>query len=205
MKKYEAIIYDIDGTLLNTLNMNMYPLMKIIKEETGEDWTFEQVLKFAAYPGMKVMEELEVNNPEEVYARWVQYVNEYKASPYEGMDDVLKTLHEKLRFSVVSSKNKKQYDIDVVSLGLDDYMEVVVLEDDTSKHKPDPEPLLLCIERLGLNKEDVIYIGDAYSDLLASRNAGIDFAFAKWGSVESKDMSDSNYILEKVEDLLGLL
>ena len=56
MKKYEAIIYDIDGTLLNTLNMNMYPLMKIIKEETGEDWTFEQVLKFAAYPGMKVME-----------------------------------------------------------------------------------------------------------------------------------------------------
>lgn len=84
-------------------------------------------------------------------------------------------------------------------------MEVVVLEDDTSKHKPDPEPLLLCMERLGLNKEDVIYVRDAYSDLLASRNAGIDFVFAKWGSVESEDMSDSNYILEKVEDLLGLL
>ena len=64
MKKYEAIIYDIDGTLLNTLNMNMYPLMKIIKEETGEDWTFEQVLKFAAYPGMKVMEELGVKDQE---------------------------------------------------------------------------------------------------------------------------------------------
>lgn len=84
-------------------------------------------------------------------------------------------------------------------------MEVVVLEDDTSKHKPDSELLLLCMERLGLNKEDVIYIGDAYSDLLASRNAGIDFAFAKWGSVESKDMSDSDYILEKVEDLLRIL
>ena len=80
-----------------------------------------------------------------------------------------------------------------------------MLEDDTSKHKPDPELLLLCMERLGLNKEDVIYIGDAYSDLLASRNAGIDFAFAKWGSVESKDMSDSDYILEKVEDLLRIL
>ena len=112
------------------------------------------------------------------------------------MDDILKTLHEKLRFSVVSSKNKKRYDIDVVSLGLDDYMEVVVLEDDTSKHKPDPEPLLLCMERLGLNKQ---------ANLLTSRNAGIDFAFAKWGRVESKDMSDSNYILEKVEDLLRLL
>ena len=192
MMKYKALIFDIDNTLVNTLDMNMIPLQKIIQEEKGENWTLEEVYHFASYPGMKVMEELEVNNPEEVYARWVKYVNEYKASPYEGMDDVLKTLHEKLRFSVVSSKNKKQYDIDVVSLGLDDYME-------------DPEPLLLCIERLGLNKEDVIYVGDAYSDLLASRNAGIDFAFAKWGSVESKDMSDSDYILEKVEDLLKLL
>ena len=56
MKKYKAIIYDLDGTVLNTINMNMYPLIKIIKEETGEDWTFEQVLKFLPYPGMKVME-----------------------------------------------------------------------------------------------------------------------------------------------------
>ena len=194
--KYKALIFDIDNTLVNTLDMNMIPLQKIIQEEKGENWTLEEVYHFASYPGMKVMEELEVNNPEEVYARWVKYVNEYQASPYEGMDDVLKTLHEKLRFSVVSSKNKKQYDIDVVSLGLDDYMEVVVLEDDTSKHKPDPEPLLLCMERLGLNKQ---------ANLLTSRNAGIDFAFTKWGSVESKDMSDSNYILEKVEDLLRLL
>lgn len=94
----------------------MIPLQKIIQEEKGENWTLEEVCHFASYPGMKAMEELEVNNPEEVYARWVKYVNEYQVSPYEGMDDVLKTLHEKLRFSVISSKNKKQYDIDVVSL-----------------------------------------------------------------------------------------
>ena len=37
MHTYKAILYDIDGTVLNTLNMNMYPLMLIIKEETGED------------------------------------------------------------------------------------------------------------------------------------------------------------------------
>ena len=78
MKKYKAIIYDIDGTLLDTLKMNMYPLMKIIKEETGEDWSFEQVLKFASYPGMKVMEELGVKDQEKTYARWVQYVNDYE-------------------------------------------------------------------------------------------------------------------------------
>lgn len=45
MSRYRAVIYDIDGTILNTLNMNMYPLMRIIKEETGRDWTFDRVLR----------------------------------------------------------------------------------------------------------------------------------------------------------------
>ena len=45
MNKYKAIIYDVDGTILNTLDMNMYTLLRIIEEETGERWTIDQVLK----------------------------------------------------------------------------------------------------------------------------------------------------------------
>ena len=117
MKKYKAIIYDIDGTLLDTLKMNMYPLMKIIKEETGEDWTFEQVLKFAAYPGMKVMEELGVKDQEKTYARWVQYVNDYEdgATLFEGFEEVLETFkNKKIKQAIVSSKLREQYEKEVV-------------------------------------------------------------------------------------------
>src|SRR5699024_8295179 len=98
MKKYKAIIYDLDGTVLDTLKMNMIPLLKIIKEETGEDWSFEQVLKFASYPGMKVMEELQVKNPEETYARWVKYVNEYEdgATLYDGFKEVFEAFDDKI-------------------------------------------------------------------------------------------------------------
>ena len=166
-KTYKAIIYDIDGTVLNTLAMNMYPLMKIIKEETGEDWTYEEVLKFAAYPGMKVMEELDVKDKEKTYARWVQYVNEYEegATLYEGMEDVLKGFqaHNVLQ-AVVSAKTK--------------YMFTAILADDTQQHKPDPQPLLECLKRLQLQPEEVIYIGDALSDYLAAKNAHIDFGYA---------------------------
>lgn len=205
---YKAIIYDIDGTLLDTLKMNMIPLQKIIKEELNEDWSYEEVLKFAPYPGMKVMEELNVKNKEKTYARWVKYVNEYEdgAVPYENIETVLKTLHDKhIRQAVVSAKLRKQYEIDFVSRGFDQYIEVEVLADDTNKHKPDPEPIYLCIEKLGLNKEDVIYIGDALSDYQVCLNAGIDFAYAKWGSVSAEGIEKPTFSLETPLDILKLL
>lgn len=208
MKKYKAIIYDIDGTVLNTLNMNMYPLMKIIKEETDEEWTFEQVLKFAAYPGMKVMEELNVKDKEKTYARWVQYVNEYEegATLYDGFEEVFQRFYDAhIIQAVVSAKTAKQYQIDFVDKGLDQYMETAILADDTDKHKPDPEPLLKCIERLNLSTNEVIYIGDALSDYQASKNAGMDFGYAKWGSVSSQGIDDPDYIFNQPQDLLKLL
>lgn len=207
MKKYKAIIYDIDGTVLNTLNMNMYPLIKIIKEETGEDWTFEDVLKFAPYPGMKVMEELQVKDKEKTYARWVQYVNEYEegATLYDGFEDVFKAFHGKIIQAVVSAKTTKQYQIDFVDKGLDQYMQVAILADDTDKHKPDPEPLFECLKRINVKPSEAIYIGDALSDYLASQNAHMDFGYAKWGSVSSKGIDEPTYIFETPLELLKLL
>ena len=64
MKNYKAIIYDIDGTLLNTVDQNMYPLIRIIKEELGEDWTYEQVVPFTAQPGTKTIAELGIADVE---------------------------------------------------------------------------------------------------------------------------------------------
>lgn len=65
MKKYQAVLYDIDGTLLDTIkmNMNMIPLQKIIQEELHENRPYEKVLKFASYLDKKVMEELSIKNP----------------------------------------------------------------------------------------------------------------------------------------------
>ena len=185
MKSYKAILYDIDGTLLDTFDMNMYPLMQIIREELGQEWTLEQLRPFYAQPGLKTIAELGIRDVETIYARWVAYVNAYEkgAVPYPGMEDALRRIRAAgIRQAVVSSKMHRQYEIDMGRYGMDAYMETAVLAEDTERHKPDPAPILECLRRMGLRPEEVIYIGDTLSDLQAARNAGVDFGLAGWGT-----------------------
>lgn len=208
MRKYKAIIYDVDGTLLDTLKMNMVPLLQILHEEGFTDFTYDTVLRYASYPGRKVLEELGVDNMDEVYQRWVRYVNEYseEASIFPGVIDLLKQV-ESMGYiqAVVSAKTYTQYRIDVVSKGLDSFMQERVLAEDTLKHKPDPEPLFLCCEHLGLSVDEVCYVGDAYSDYLAAQAADIDFIYAKWNGLHDERINakvELNHPLELIESII---
>ena len=208
MKKYKAIIYDIDGTLLNTVDQNMYPLIRIIKEELNEDWTYEQVVPFTAQPGMKTIADLGIADVEGVYARWVRYVNEYGsgALPYDGIDELLAFAREKgLKQGIASSKRRKQYGIDMGRHGYDRLMDAAVLCEDTELHKPDPAPLLECLRRLGVEAGDALYMGDARSDMVAARAAGMDFAYASWGSFFPMERTEPDYYLDHPMDLIGFL
>ena len=183
MKQYKAVLYDLDGTLLDTYEMNMIPLQQIIREELGEERTLEQLRPFYSQPGLKTMADLGIRDIDGVYARWVSYVNRYEkgAVPYSGIPEVLQTFHTTgIRQAVVSSKMHAQYRIDMDRWGLAQYMETAVLAEDTLRHKPHPDPILECLRRMDLTPDDVIYIGDAQSDLDAARNAGVDFGFAGW-------------------------
>ena len=207
MKTYQAVLYDIDGTLLNTVNMNMYPLLRIIKEELGEERTLDDVVKFMAYTGMKVMEELGIRDPEATYQRWVRYVNEYEegATPYPGMVDTLEGLKQLgVRQAVVSSKMRAQYQIDMVGNGLDKYMETAVLEEDTQLHKPHPAPLLECLRRMDLEPSQVLYVGDTPSDSRAAQAAGVDFAYATWNGVDYGSVDYAACVLTAPGQLLAL-
>lgn len=144
MKKYKNIIFDIDGTILNTANMNIYPLIKLIKEEKEIDMTYESLLFALGLPGKKTLEILGFNNIDKSYEKWVKYVNEYekKATLYDGIEDIIKHIHSKnIICGIVSSKNKSQYEVDFMPTGLHECMSAIVLEEDTKYHKPHPEPL----------------------------------------------------------------
>lgn len=208
MKQYKAVILDIDGTLLDTYETNMIPLMQIIQEELGQTWTLEQLRPFYCQTGLKTMRDLGFSDIEGTYARWVAAVNanENVIKPFEGIHEALQALRDAgFRLAVVSSKMHKQYQIDMGGHGLDVFMETAVLVEDTVNHKPHPEPMLECLRRMQLQPEDVIYVGDAVNDGLAAENAGVDFGFAAWSPVSVAEIPNARYRFNSPADMVRQL
>ena len=94
--KLEAIIYDIDGTILNTFDQNLYPLQQILKEETNKHYDYQDLVHFMSYNGKSILPTFDIKNPDEVYDRWVEYVNSYPHKPqmYENFEKVFEEMNE---------------------------------------------------------------------------------------------------------------
>ena len=207
MKKYKCIIFDLDGTILDTEKMNMIPLQRLIKEELSIDIKYEDLLKYRAYAGKTTLKMLGFKDIEASYSKWVKYVNEYEdgAKLYEGFDEVIKGLDENgILCGIASSKMKSQYEIDFLKTGLQSYMKSVILAEDTENHKPHPEPLLKAIEILNIEPKDAMYVGDTFADYKSTKAAGMDFGLAVWGATDLDGIKADHY-LNTPKDILKVL
>ncbi|MBS5950008.1 MAG: HAD-IA family hydrolase [Clostridium sp.] len=207
MSKYKCMLFDLDGTVLNTERMNMIPLQRLIKEELGLEINYNDLLKYKAYAGIKTLEELGFKDIERSYSKWVKYVNEFEegATLFEGFEEVFKELNNRnIICGIVSAKTREQYEIDFIQKGLDKYVKCEVLADDTELHKPHPEPLLKAAEILNISPSDCLYVGDTIFDYKASKAAGMDFGLALWGADFTEGIY-ADYDLKESKDLLKII
>ena len=90
-----------------------------------------------------------------------------------------------------------------------DYFDVVVTADDTDKHKPDPTPIHIALEKLSSTPEESLMLGDTMFDILCAKNAGVKSVLVGWAMAvteEEKNGPDNpDYIIETAEALLELL
>ncbi|TDF92991.1 HAD family hydrolase [Paenibacillus piri] len=101
---------------------------------------------------------------------------------YSGIVELLEQLREAgFRLGIVSSKHRRFIVPELESKSLLQFFECIVGQEDTVKHKPDPEPLLLASSVMGVRPEECVYIGDQPTDVLAARGAGMVSAGALWG------------------------
>ena len=93
---------------------------------------------------------------------------------------------------VVTSKSREFAQRGLRLCALWEFMDVFVSMDDSSRHKPHPEPLLLALERLQVAPEHAVYVGDSRHDMQAARAAGIATVAALWGPVPRRELELEN-------------
>ncbi len=108
---------------------------------------------------------------------------------------------------VVTSKRHVSATNTLRAAGLDAHLPLLVAMEDTNVHKPNPEPLLLAMQRLGVRATDCVYIGDAVVDVLAAKAAGMASIAVTWGAGERADLEAAGplAIVDTMADLRARL
>jgi pyrophosphatase PpaX len=108
---------------------------------------------------------------------------------YAGADELLKDLGASgATIGVVTSKRHVSATNTLRAAGLDGHLPLLVAMEDTDSHKPNPEPLVLALARLGVKATDCVYIGDAVVDVLAAKAAGMESIAVTWGAGDRADL-----------------
>jgi pyrophosphatase PpaX len=109
--------------------------------------------------------------------------------PFDGVESLLAALaRERLHLGVVTSKRERSARRGLARYGFESHFDVLVFHDDTARHKPDPEPLLLAARRAGVRADRCAYVGDSVHDIAAGRAARMFTVAALWGPFARADL-----------------
>ena len=126
-----------------------------------------------------------------------------------GMEDVLLQLKDEgRRLGIVTAKRRQTVELAFARLPIEHLFETVVGGDETERHKPDPEPLLLALERLGAGPEEAAYVGDAPFDVRAAKAAGLYAIAVAWGGIHAREGLEAerpDALVDTPEELFGHL
>jgi len=145
----------------------------------------------------------------ETYVTFQTGLHDEVVRPYPGAVEAVAALGASgTRLAVVTSKRRTIAERTMERCGLAGRFELLVSADDVEHGKPDPEPVLLALERLGLSEEaaQVLFVGDSPWDMKAGRAAGTRTAAVLWGPYArtALEAEEPDYWLEDFSDLLRL-
>lgn len=190
--RYKLACFDLDGTLLDTLGGLTQSLNAARRMNNLEPQTEEQVRSFIGNGVTKLIERSLTADPgdysEELKMRLlkdnISYYNSHyleKTRPYNGITEVVMRLKsEGMLIACVSNKNDEpvQKLIEHFFPGLFDYVSGSM---EGVERKPSAEPVERCLNALGVENSETVYIGDSDTDIMTAQNSGTDIISCTWG------------------------
>ena len=204
--KYKHIIFDIDGTLIDTEFAVLHSLQETIKGLSCKEIPCSELRFALGITGKDALKKLGIKDISYAIELWDKNMRNYTNTikVFDGIFELLKNLQSQdYEMGIVTSKTREEFIHDFCPFGISHYFKTIICADDTQKHKPNAAPILKYMELSKTAPNKVLYIGDSKYDSKCAKNAGIDFALAVWGS-HNKNI-EADYFLESPTDLLSVI
>lgn len=197
--KYELAIFDLDGTILDTLADLKSSLNASLRSQGLPDRSLEEVRSFVGSGIRRLLERSAPENTgeeqlEQLFSFFMEYYRVHcmdESRPYEGVEAMLANLRSRGMKTAVLS-NKADYAVQILCShffeGLFDYTAGML---DGVPKKPDPAGVYRILEALGVSPERSVYIGDSEVDIRTAQNAGIACIAVDWGFRTRQQLLDA--------------
>lgn len=198
MKKYDTVIFDLDGTLLNTLEDLADAVNFVMKSHDYPERTLEEVRQFVGNGIRKLMERAVPKDVtgaefETAFEEFQSYYTEHcqiKTQAYDGIEPLLESLSEKnISMAIVSNKNHRAV-CELNHLYFEKYIKTAIGQRDGVRKKPAPDTVYEALKELGKTKDTALYVGDSEVDFMTAQNAGMDSVLVSWGFRTKEELRD---------------
>ncbi|MGL4484023.1 MAG: HAD-IA family hydrolase [Anaerovoracaceae bacterium] len=214
MKRFDTIIYDFDGTIMDTSRLIIESWQHTFEKIDGKRRAEEEIIatlgETLPFTMANFFPDYPLDKAIEIYRNF--QVDGYLDSinTFPGMKEVMKEVHSiGIRTAIVTSRVKRSTIKGLQHFGLEKYVDEIVAMDDIRSHKPDPEGIHLVMKVFNSTPEKTILIGDTKYDVQAARNAGIKSGVVGWTETLSEEELTGKYspdfYFEEASEILEIL
>lgn len=187
--KYKIAIFDLDGTLLNTLSDLADSCNYILEKNNFPPHSIEEIRFFVGNGIPKLIERALPSSSDDetkknILTQFVEYYganSAKKTCAYDGILELLKNLKARGVIVAVNTNKHEGTSVELCKKYFFDLIDAVAGGKVGVHHKPDPTGVFSILEKFNLQPSDAIFIGDSDVDFLTAKNAGTDYALCDWG------------------------
>ena len=205
----KLIIFDVDGVLINSKKNMEYSFNKMCVDNSIKDIKFKSYFQNIGKQFENIMKDIGINKnikklKKEYFVNTRLFKNKIK--PYQKVYSTLSKLQKKFYLGIVTSKIKKNTLNFMSHFFPKIKFEMISSPTTKLKGKPHPDLILNMLKKLKIPKNQSVYVGDTYHDFLTTKNAKINFIFAKYGYNEvNKKKISTKHTLKKFSEILDLV
>jgi len=209
---FPVVLFDLDGTVIDSAAIILASMRHAAGTVPDREFTDEELMASVGGPGleaqMAALDPARVDELVRIYRAHNEPLHD-ELEAFLVMEHVLEALRaDGRRLGIVTAKRRVTVELAFARLPLAQFFEVVVGGDETERHKPDPEPLLLALERLGAPAGEAAYVGDSPYDMRAAKAAGMYAVGVTWGRIHGRaalELEEPDAIVDSAQELLAVL